>query len=245
MERKAIIAMGFSCLIMQEGSAQDWNRLPGGDIINGTEWLGADLGSTVPLRLETRVNQPIDWYTSAIQRARLYPTQTSNFNTNYPAVQQDGFFALSGTTNFFTNAASPGAFSRLHLVDQAGSATNPVFYAPTAAYRGWMRNGITFSGNADMGYIGQRYNGNDRTDMVIHWSNDAGTLAFAPDRLRFLFTTAQDGATSGATSLAGLEAMRFYPPRANEVFAGLGDFFAGNLVDPVNITEPTERFDVL
>lgn len=100
MERKAIIAMGFSCLIMQEGSAQDWNRLPGGDIINGTEWLGADLGSTVPLRLETRVNQPIDWYTSAIQRARLYPTQTSNFNTNYPAVQQDGFFALSGTTNF-------------------------------------------------------------------------------------------------------------------------------------------------
>jgi hypothetical protein len=183
--------------------------------------------------------------TNTIERARLYGTQTSNFNVNYPAVAQGGFLALSGQPNFFDPANSPGPFSRLHLVDQAGNGATPIFYAPTAAYRGWMRNGVTFSGNADMGYIGQRYNGNDRTDMVIHWSNDAGTMAFAPDRLRFMFTTGQDGAVSGATSVAGLEAARFYPVRTFEVFMGLGDFFAGNLVDPVNITEPTERFDVL
>jgi hypothetical protein len=183
--------------------------------------------------------------TSTIERARLYGTQTSNFNASYPAVAQGGFYALSGQPNFFTQGGSPGPFSRLHLVDQAGNGGTPIFYAPTAAYRGWMRNGVTFSGNADMGYIGQRYNGNDRTDMVIHWSNDAGTMAFAPDRLRFLFTTAQDAAPSGSSSVAGLEAARFYPARTDEVFMGLGDFFAGNLVDPTNITEPTERFDVL
>jgi len=178
-------------------------------------------------------------------RARLYPNQTSNFSATYPAVAQNGFFALSGQPNFFTQPASPGAFSRLHLVDQAGNGNTPLFYAPTQAYRGWMRNGITMTGNADMGYMGQKYLANDRTDMVLHWSNDAGTMAFAPDRLRIMFTTLEDGALSGATSFEGLEAARFYPPRANEVFMGLGDFFAGNLVDPINITEPTERFDVL
>ena len=31
---------------MYMARAQDWNRLPGGNLINGTEWLGAAAGST-------------------------------------------------------------------------------------------------------------------------------------------------------------------------------------------------------
>lgn len=35
---------------MQLAQGQYWNRLPGGNVISTTEWLGADFGSTIPLR---------------------------------------------------------------------------------------------------------------------------------------------------------------------------------------------------
>ena len=46
---------------MQGLLAQDWARLPGGNAIFTNEWMGADVGSLIPLSFETRVNQPMYW----------------------------------------------------------------------------------------------------------------------------------------------------------------------------------------
>jgi len=47
-----------------------------GNSVTGAEWFGADATSTLPLRIETRANQPIDWYTNAIKRMGLNPSTT-------------------------------------------------------------------------------------------------------------------------------------------------------------------------
>lgn len=39
-----------------------------------------------------------------------------------------------------------------------------------------MKTGITFTGNSDQAYIGQRYYGNDSTDLVFQWSDNPGTV---------------------------------------------------------------------
>ncbi|MCB0774321.1 MAG: hypothetical protein KDB93_13210, partial [Flavobacteriales bacterium] len=59
--RQFLLALAGS-LAMQLAQGQYWNRLPGGNVISTTEWLGADFGSTIPLRIQTRANQPIEWY---------------------------------------------------------------------------------------------------------------------------------------------------------------------------------------
>ncbi len=144
MERRTLFVMGLAVLVSQRSNAQDWNRLPGGNIINATEWLGADVGSTVPLRIETRANLPIDWYTTALHRMRLNETVATLVNPafGFPGITwKTGYLGLSGRPGFFT--AGPGPFSRLHLVDDVG-ADDPNVYAQIFGYRPWMRNGITF-----------------------------------------------------------------------------------------------------
>jgi len=43
-----------------------------GNTVTGVaDWFGADASSTAPLRIETRVNQPIEWYTNALRRMLL------------------------------------------------------------------------------------------------------------------------------------------------------------------------------
>lgn len=81
--------------VVQSLSAQFWNDTGNGTVTPGTNFLG------------TTNAAPLDARTSNVHWSRLYPIQTSNFNLTYPAVAQNGFFALSGTPNFFTNAASP------------------------------------------------------------------------------------------------------------------------------------------
>ncbi|MBK7111384.1 MAG: tail fiber domain-containing protein [Flavobacteriales bacterium] len=244
---------------MQMAQAQfDWNRVPGGDLITGTEWLGADVGSTTDLHLRTIPQLSIDFSTQNSLRARLYPNDFTFFNgyTDPAALHwQRGFFALSGRPTFFNNTNGP--FSRLHLVDDVGvdfAAT----YAQQFGWRPWMRNGVTFTGNEDQGYIGQKYVYDpeepfvtlpDRSDMVLQWSNDYPGED-GPDRLRFLFTNRPDSLNgsprpSGARSIEGLEGMRLTPLNDTTINVGVGDFFAGNLDDPGNIDEPTERLDVL
>lgn len=60
---------------MQMAQAQQyWNSLPGGNVINNNEWMGADVNSTIPLSFETRVNQPMQWRTNNVLRMRLLET---------------------------------------------------------------------------------------------------------------------------------------------------------------------------
>ncbi|HNO05807.1 MAG TPA: hypothetical protein PKK49_10980, partial [Flavobacteriales bacterium] len=68
-----LLALAGSMAMLMAQAQQDWNRLPGGDVINSTEYLGARLGSSVPLVLKTVPALPIDFYTTDIFRARINP----------------------------------------------------------------------------------------------------------------------------------------------------------------------------
>lgn len=209
-----------------------------------TDFLGWDNTfptNNFPLMVRHDLNQPIDWYTNAIQRARLNPNVTGAIGpvNEFPGIVRDGFFLLSGQVDAFTNVGSRAPFTRLHLVDDVG-AVLPLTYAQQHGFRPWQRNGITFTGNSDHGYVGQQYNGNDVTDMVIHWSDNPNTSPSGTDRLKFIFTTQFNAAAPrGAATLAGVEAMRFWPANALNVNVGIGDFA------PPAIGDPTERLDML
>lgn len=53
--------------------------------------------------------------------------------------------------------------------------------AQDISYRDWMKTGITFTGNGDHSYIGQKIQEIDEeeqldyTDMVVHWSDNPGS----------------------------------------------------------------------
>jgi len=123
-----------------------------------------------PLEIRHDANQPIQWYTDSIQRMQLYSTQNSTINT-FNNVNQDGFVLLSGEPNAFTNVNSFAPFTRMHLIDDIGGVA-PIVYAQQLGFRPWQRNGITFTGNRDQGYIGQQYMSPDATDMVFQWSDN-------------------------------------------------------------------------
>jgi hypothetical protein len=194
------------------------------------------------LEVKNEANQPIDWYTNAIQRMRLNPNVTSSMGPGnpFPGVARDGFLLLSGQPNAFTNVNSRAPFTRLHLVDDETGLLNPVVYAQEHGYRPWQRNGITFTGNSDQSYIGHKYAGNDNTDFVIQWSDNPDGSPWGTDRFKILFTTQYSaGAAKGAATMEGLEAVRLWPKNNTEVNMGIGNFA------PVAVGDPTERLDVL
>jgi len=208
----------------------DWNT--GGNGISGGEYLGAATGSTVPLLLKTVANQPIDFSTANLFRARINPRMTYSSLNSFPNIPADGFTLIT-PDNGFLGQAPRGPFSRLHLAER-GTTGN----AEQWGYRPWQRNGITFTGNTDQGYIGQKNRDGDdgSTDMVIQWSDNPGN--WKGDRLRFLFTSSYNStATTGMKSREGLEGMRLYPDERDFINVGIGDFFAGG-------DDPAERLDV-
>jgi hypothetical protein len=148
-------------LALNEATAQPWVQT-GNSIITSTDYLGCDFSSIFPLNLKTRANQPIDFSTADLFRARINPKMSYAIGTE-PTDARDGFMLLSGRDNFPQQVKGP--FTRLHLVDDVG-ANNPTTYAQEIGYRGWMRNGITFTGNSDQAYIGQKYAGDDNTGVV-------------------------------------------------------------------------------
>lgn len=230
--RPLIVAVGLVGFSRANGQASVLGNAGGpGD------HLGWDNTNTFPLDVRHDGNQPIDWYTNAIQRLTLRPDATYTIGS-FPLQVKDGAMLLGGDVAPFL-AGAPGPFSALHLIEPNTLNTQAWGYRP------WMRNGVTFTGNSDLGYIGHKYgtdqNGDivdDESDMVIHWSNDNGG-EWGPDRLTFRFTTPFSGAaTSGSSTVEGLEAMRITPIDANNANVGIGDFVAGG-------GEPTERLDVL
>ncbi len=231
--RKVSLCMGL--LITVSGWAQiDWN-LGGNNVINGADYLGCDATSTEPLHLRTIPDLAIDMSTSDIHRFRLLPDATYVVNPGLPAKTADGWALLCPDVAGFYSNGAPGPFSLLHLSD---GLTNVM-----TSDRAWMNIGITFTGNRDMGYIGQKAYGVDRTDMVFHWSDDPGEAA--ADRARFLFTSGFNAsAPTGATSAEGLEGMRLFAVDNDNINVGIGDWFAANFNDPT-ITEPDERLDIV
>lgn len=186
-----------------------------------------------PLEIRHDLDQPIDFWTTQSFRARINPRISYPIGLA-PNAPRDGFMLLSGQDNFPQNVRGP--FTRLHLVDDVGT-DHPVVYAQDIGYRQWMRNGITFTGNSDQAYIGQKYDGNDNTDFVIQWSDNPETQEWGTDRMKFIFSSEFTGDHTGMGSEYGLEAMRFWPKNAKEVNVGVGDFFAYG-------GDPTERLHV-
>jgi len=205
----------------------DWNTA--GNFINGVEWFGADNLSIVPLQIRHDASdQPIDFYTAQLFRARINPTRTFSLNgfTNAPA---HGFTLISPDNTFLSGlAGSP--YSRLHLAEGVTGNASP------HGYRLWQRNGITFTGNDDHGYVGHKYGSQDVSDMVIQWSDNPGFVR--ADRMRFIFTSEYlVGTPTGMNSLEGLEGMRLWPKNDQEINVGIGDFNAIS-------GEPLDRLDV-
>ncbi|MEZ4758069.1 MAG: hypothetical protein R2817_14670 [Flavobacteriales bacterium] len=176
---------------------------------------------------------------------RLHPTQTTNLpllGGGTIPVQQDGFLAISGTPGLLAPGGR-GAFTRLHLADIDPGGVGPNFYAQPWGFRGWMRNGITLTGNRDQAYVGQLYYDEDESDMVIQWSDNSDKQpTFGPDRMRFLFTWDRvQGVNEGARSEEGLELMRLYPENSLQGYVGIGNYARPGLAEP----EPTEQLDLL
>ncbi|MCB9184557.1 MAG: tail fiber domain-containing protein [Flavobacteriales bacterium] len=212
-------------------SAQDWTL--SGNSISGSEWFGADGSSTVPLQIRHDANYRIEWYTDAIRRMLLRETATYTLGS-FPGQVKDGSLLICPKVDNFTPA---GPFSLLHLAAYEDNSQE-------ASYRPWMNIGVTFTGNMDHSYVGQKPTEKDYTDMVVHWSDNPGEAL--KDRLRFIFTSGHDQlASTGAQSEEGLEAMRIFPARFDEAYVGIGDFYAANLGDPLYVQEPTERVDIV
>ena len=210
-----------------------------GNTAAGTDWFGADFGSSVPLRIETRANQPIHFTTSNLLRAQINERVTYPTLGGFTNVIADGYTLLTGEPDAITNVNSRAPFSRLHLVDDAGTMA-PNVYAQEYGFRNWMRNGITFTGNSDQAYIGQRYAGDDNTDFVIQWSDNPEGSPWGTDRMKFVFSTQYDPlAHEGAATEDGLEVMRLWPHSNLDVNVGIGNFA------PPGVGDPTERLDVL
>lgn len=203
---------------------------------NFSGWDGL---TTIPLQVRHDGNYPIEWFTKRIDRMRLNPNLTGTIG-QFSSINRDGYLLLSGQPDAFINPASLAPFTRLHLIDPETGSTNPIVYAQEIGFRPWQKNGITFTGNSDQAYIGQKYKGNDNTDFVLQWSDNPAPSQYGTDRMKFVFTTKFDpGATKGAATYDGLEAMRFWPRTNFDVNVGVGNFA------PPGVGDPTERLHVL
>lgn len=172
--------------------------------------------------------------TNEVVRASLY-YRVGSSTINGSSFNQSGYMGLSLSPHFLTNVSSPGPFSLLHMVGDLNSST-PGTYAPTHGFKGWMRNGITLTGNGDHLYFGQKYVGgvgNSRAVLAL----GENTLDATRQSFSVVFTAAP-GAGGAAASTDGLEVLRVWPESNTEGFVGVGDF---NTVAEV----PTERLHML
>ncbi|MBL7950820.1 MAG: hypothetical protein JNM62_03810, partial [Flavobacteriales bacterium] len=208
------------------------------------DYTGWDSGTTLPLDIRHNGNQPIDFYTDSIQRARFTPSLTGAMgpNNQYPSVNRTGYLLLSGQPDAFTNINCRAPFTRLHLIDSLGAA-NATVYAQQHGYRLWQRNGVTFTGNSDQAYVGAKYAGNDSSDIVLQWSDNPDNSIYGTDRLRFLFTNRMDNAAYGARSEEGLESFRVFVPNDSSAYVGIGDFYRAGIIN-AGLEDPTERLHV-
>ena len=200
---------------------------------NGTTDYTLDfLGTTDAERLALRT----------YDKVRLVVNQEDNYDIgSFSLLPTSGFVGISPSSYFWDNG--PGPFSRLHLAEPGANGFQGIGYRP------WMRNGVTFTGNSDQMYIGQKYTYdnpeepesgelNDYTDAIVQWSDNPGT--WLSDRMRFIFTSEYSSSSpTGSNSMEGLEAMQLYPhDSGSEVFVGIGDWFGQSAT-------PDERLDVL
>ncbi|QQR86677.1 MAG: tail fiber domain-containing protein [Flavobacteriales bacterium] len=163
-----------------------------------------------------------------------------NFVCNgYIGNQRFGFIAIGDLDQAIQTTAGNNAtpWSRFHLVHNVRDIT-----PEGDGYRQWMRNGVMYTGRGLQMYLGQKYGLSGAAEVtgqgsaVLQFGDDA--LNANRQTMRFLYTVNPDAlATTGASSVEGLELMRLWPETLTEGFVGIGDFFAG-------ADQPTQRLDV-
>jgi len=210
-----VVGMLAACV----GNAQVTN--PSNNASSG-DYVGCDNTSPFPLEIRQNDNQPIQWYTDAIQRMILTPTLT---NQNW-AWYQNNDLDFSGHLGI-GNPTPVRPLTYLHI---NSSPLNGI----TVGYRPWMRVGALCTQGTDGLYVGMRaLEGMDHA--ILNWSDDDDA---GPDPMCFVFTSTPDNATT-ANMNAGLEIARMIPDvGGNEGYFGVGDFFTPGL-------NPTERLDIL
>ncbi|MEZ4936607.1 MAG: tail fiber domain-containing protein [Crocinitomicaceae bacterium] len=223
------------------GNGQNWRRggnfaIPGGDNIFGTFF-----------------NSPIYTYTNSLARMKL--NGSYNLGTQYQiegygwgaGVNTSGYLLLGqdgatqqGNPSVFN---SKGAFSLLHL--NGPQSTLGGGFVQEFGYRPWMQTGITFTGGNDLMYFGirQTLRGQDKTEMTLTWSDNAGSTYPGPDDMVFRFTSGGNGNTSYSnnlsdpTDLDGVHIARF----TGDGNFGLGPTFGDPNVNP-NTVRPASLF---
>ncbi|MBK9420851.1 MAG: hypothetical protein IPN44_07345 [Flavobacteriales bacterium] len=162
MKTLHLITAGLLTLALHDATAQ-WLTV-GNPVTTPSDYVGCNITSTVPLQLKTIGILPIDFYTSNTFRMRLNPRITYPTFNGFSSIVADGFGLLTPSATFLATAPY-GPFSRLHLADGTHDTQN-------FGYRSWQRNGVTFTGNSDQAYMGQKYGANDVTDLVVQWSDN-------------------------------------------------------------------------
>lgn len=179
------IAMAACMLALGEAYAQT-SVLGNTPTSPGTDYVGWDNSTTVPLIIRHDANQPIEWYTAAVRRLLLQQNATYAIGP-FGGQVKNGALLLSPDVDQFYGNGAPGPYTLLHLAAADDNAQQD-------SYRPWMSTGITLTGNRDHQYIGQKAGELDYTDLVIHWSDNPGE--FLKDRLRFIFTSGYDAGVS-------------------------------------------------
>ncbi len=169
------------------------------------------------------------------------------YNSISNRVRRVGYAAL-GYTSAIKSSTLKAPWSRVHLVHHTNSPSQ-------AAYRSFMRNGVTMTGNGDAMYVGQKnqLTGSDEddvsenTDALYAWWDDDLPLASTGnkyDNATFRFLTTPGASNVGsAGAVEGLEMMRLRPYRSSSTsaitgYVGIGDWASGTSM-------PEERLDLL
>ncbi len=203
--------------------AQDWARLPGGDVITTNEWMGADVGSLIPLSFETRVNQPMLYSTNSAQRMRLSETLTGQTVNGFTGLDLSGFLGVGDFSASPTIYRFPAA--RVHA-ENSSTLEN--------GYRPMIGEGFLATRGESLCYSGLL---NGLTSGTV-WSTFSNGTSPPPATYRFIYT-GWDGTATVSSSATGLELGRFEPDASlNEGYFGVGDYFTAGL-------GPVERLEVL
>lgn len=225
---------------------QNWEMVRGGLQV-GRLYHGADFNWFAVQAPQGNGTEPgILWLENAERDGIMLRANGLQANVNGYQLRLDGF----GSIGFRGLGGAPVGMqgmpsrARWHMVDVNGD------------WRPNYRNGVLFTGNDDMGYIGHVYDDAsegatpwiytlDRSDLVISAGENDMSEALR-QRIRFTYTTTPvAGATSGATSYLGLEFMQCWPESTTEGFVGIGDWNAATVANGGVQVNPLDRLDVL
>lgn len=224
--RPALLAMGL--LVLQSGQAQV-SVGQNNPLAPGSNYVGWDNNTTVPLQIRHENNQQIQFFTNNIRRMQLLPSDTYTIG-GFTGQTKSGSLVLARDVAAFYGGGAPGPYTRLHLADTPNGTQQ-------SGYRSNMQNGVTMTGNNDQMYVGQLYHGLDYTDAAILWSDNPG--GWLADRLTFNFTSSYNSsATRGSNTFRGLQTLLVQPAESgDEAYVGVGDFDADGAT-------PNERLHV-